>query len=325
MFFDIAGAFDKVYHNGLIYKLIQYKIPFYIINILINFLKNRKFTVGVGTATSSEFNITTGTPQGCPLSSILFSLFINDIPSNIKKNITGSVLFADDLAYFNIYKTYSPAVENHINKHLKSLESWLNKWRLKMAAHKCNYIVFEHYAAQQQEFCIKLYDKIIMEDQNPKFLGVRFDKHLNFTNQINYIKKVCIDRMNIIKILSNKTWQLTVKTLKSIYCTLVRSLMEYSAILQPVIKKTNFNMLQIIQNNCIRSILKIEKISIKRLHEIIEIEVLESRFFELGTRYVISTLETRNPLIMELINEYKSYAGGRNLKINTLLCNKNIY
>ena len=146
MFFDIAGAFDKVYHNGLIYKLINYKIPFYIIKILINFLENRKFTVAVGNSMSSEYRITTGTPQGAPLSSILFSIYINDIPLNIQKNCTGSVLFADDLAYFNIYKKYSPLVEKHINDHLKNIETWLNNWRLKMAAHKCNYIIFEKYS-----------------------------------------------------------------------------------------------------------------------------------------------------------------------------------
>ena len=32
IFFDIAAAFDKVWHNGLIYKLIQIKLPIYLID-----------------------------------------------------------------------------------------------------------------------------------------------------------------------------------------------------------------------------------------------------------------------------------------------------
>jgi len=45
IFFDIAAAFDKVWHNGLIYKLTQMKLPLYLINWFIEFLKNRKFKV----------------------------------------------------------------------------------------------------------------------------------------------------------------------------------------------------------------------------------------------------------------------------------------
>ncbi len=59
IFFDIAGAFDKVYHNGLIYKLIKYKVPHYLIQILIDFLKDRKFNVQVGSHKTVDFDIMT--------------------------------------------------------------------------------------------------------------------------------------------------------------------------------------------------------------------------------------------------------------------------
>ena len=32
IFFDIASAFDKVWHNGLIYKLVEMKLPLYLVN-----------------------------------------------------------------------------------------------------------------------------------------------------------------------------------------------------------------------------------------------------------------------------------------------------
>jgi hypothetical protein len=48
IFFDIAAAFDKVWHKGLLFKLIKQKFPNYIICWLKNFLENRSFIVKVG-------------------------------------------------------------------------------------------------------------------------------------------------------------------------------------------------------------------------------------------------------------------------------------
>ena len=45
VFFDIASAFDKVWHDGLIYKLINLKFPKYIICWIHNFLANRHFEI----------------------------------------------------------------------------------------------------------------------------------------------------------------------------------------------------------------------------------------------------------------------------------------
>jgi hypothetical protein len=48
IYFDIAGAFDKVWHRGLLYKMVKIKTPYYIVKIVENFLKDRAFTVKVG-------------------------------------------------------------------------------------------------------------------------------------------------------------------------------------------------------------------------------------------------------------------------------------
>jgi len=45
--FDIAKAFDKVWHNGLIYKLHKIKIPKKMGQWIMNFLQDRKFRVKV--------------------------------------------------------------------------------------------------------------------------------------------------------------------------------------------------------------------------------------------------------------------------------------
>ncbi len=123
------SAFDKVWHNGLIFKLIKANIPVYLVAWIKDFISNRSFTVEVEDARSDSKYITCGVPQGAVLSPFLFSLFINDIPDSTEKNKNYNLLFADDLIHFHIYTDNKEATKT-INLKLVKVQEWLDKWRL---------------------------------------------------------------------------------------------------------------------------------------------------------------------------------------------------
>jgi hypothetical protein len=104
IFFNIAKAIEKVWHKGLVFKMINAKIPRYIIYWTQAFLTDRKFAVKVNSTISEPCPILAGVPQGAILSPILFSIYINDIPINNKKNFSYSLLFADDLSSISFFK-----------------------------------------------------------------------------------------------------------------------------------------------------------------------------------------------------------------------------
>ena len=56
-----------------------------------------------------------------------------------------------------------------------------------------------------------------------------------------------------MKILFHKSWLINKKTLIQFHNELIRSIIDYSAILSPTILKTNLNTLQIIQNSRIKN------------------------------------------------------------------------
>jgi hypothetical protein len=141
IFFDIAAAFDKVWHDGLIYKLIKITFPEYIICWIIEFLANRSFGVRVNNSITDRLIISAIVPQGAVLSPTLFSIFINDIPINYSRNECYSLLFADDLCAYFIYKQKRTVVKT-IELYLDRIENWLKSWQLTMAPNKCNYIIF---------------------------------------------------------------------------------------------------------------------------------------------------------------------------------------
>ena len=99
VFLDISKAFDKVWDQGLLYKLKQNGISGNLLETLADFLKDRKQRVVLNGQNSSWANIEAGVPQGSIPGPLLFLIYINDLPDNLSTNVK---LFADDSSLFSV-------------------------------------------------------------------------------------------------------------------------------------------------------------------------------------------------------------------------------
>ena len=214
IFFDIAKAFDKVWHAGLLHKLNNLEIPFYLINYIKRFLSNRKFAVNLNNSVSETCDIECGVPQGSVLGPLLFLIYINDIPLAYEKFSSYSALFADDLGSIFIFKK-TKNVSKKINKYLENLVRWLFKWRLKMNTSKCSYTIFSGIGCGKINFKLYMNKELIPYNKNPIFLGITFDKRLCFNKHYENLKVRATKRLNIIKIFTHSSWSLNHKTLIS--------------------------------------------------------------------------------------------------------------
>ena len=171
--FDIEKAFDKVWHDGLLYKMHQIRIPKKIAMWIKNFLKNRTFYVNVNGKDSKYYSLFTSVPQGSILSAILFLIFINDVPTTVFNNehISRALLFADDLFKF-AYDHNFKRLQIILQRYLDELEIWLSKWRLKTAAKKCSYNIYTENGQCNEEIHLEIFGNKINKENNPKYLGV---------------------------------------------------------------------------------------------------------------------------------------------------------
>ena len=98
IFLDKSKAFHKVWCKGLIYKLFQYGFTGNLLDLLTDFLSNRKQRVVFNGQHSSWVDIKAGVSQGSIVPPLLFLVYINDLPENLHSN---PKLFAEDTSYFS--------------------------------------------------------------------------------------------------------------------------------------------------------------------------------------------------------------------------------
>ena len=93
VFCDISKAFDRVWHKGLLFKLLTIGCSDSIVNWFLSYLSNRRQRVVINGQASDWTSVLAKVPQGSILGPLLFLFIINDIVKYIGCSIR---LFADN-------------------------------------------------------------------------------------------------------------------------------------------------------------------------------------------------------------------------------------
>ena len=97
VFCDVSKAFDRVRHEGLIFKLKQHGMEGNFLKWLTDYLNERQQKVIIRGCTSNPKPINAGVPQGSVLGPLLFLIYVNDIADSL---LSLTRLFADDSSLF---------------------------------------------------------------------------------------------------------------------------------------------------------------------------------------------------------------------------------
>lgn len=139
---DFSKAFDSVSHDLLLGKLqVEFGFTRDATRMIGSYLSDRSQSVCVNGFQSGLLSVRCGVPQGSVLGPLLFSAFINDLPSRLRH--CRSHLFADD---FQLYKSVSQdnvfMDMSLLNSDLARVSVWARENRLKLNAVKTKAVVF---------------------------------------------------------------------------------------------------------------------------------------------------------------------------------------
>ena len=131
--------------------------------------------------TSNWQPVLSGVPEGSLLAPLLFSLFINDLPTTIT---SGCLMYADDVKIFRQISSPSDSLE--LQRDLDRLAAWSTSWGLTLNPSKCkSFTVTLRRAPVQITYNIGGIDLEHVEEIRD--LGVIIDRRLTFAPHVDCI------------------------------------------------------------------------------------------------------------------------------------------
>ena len=186
IFLDISKAFDKVWHDGLLFKLTIYSVEGDLLLLLKNYLKNRKQRVVLNGQTSEWRKLISGVPQGSVLGPLLFLIYINDLPDG--KTLICQI-FADDASLFSKVQDINRSA-NELNCDLEKVSNWAYQWKMQFNPDpnkQANEVIFSR-KSNSNSFPyppVKFNENNITKCSYQKHLGIVLDLKLNFNTHID--------------------------------------------------------------------------------------------------------------------------------------------
>ena len=123
---DIAGAFNKVSHSGVLHKAKCYGISGPLLTWLRSYLENRQIKAVISGQSSTPHNIRAGVPQGSILGPTLFLLYVNDCQDILLPGI-GLGTYADDTTLYQSISTTTDIPD--ANEALQQATDAISHWR----------------------------------------------------------------------------------------------------------------------------------------------------------------------------------------------------
>ena len=242
-FLDISKAFDKVWHEGLLFKLKHNGVSGNLLSFISDYLSDRKQRVVLNGMESSWLPIESGVPQGSVLGPLLFLVYINDLTEGISSNMR---LFADDSSLFIKVRDIEES-QTQLMEDLDKITSWARQWKMEFnpdLSKQAIEVIFSHKKKKPIHPPLHFNGIPVKRETHTQHLGVILDQRLSFRLHIVEKIKKANKGLGLLKFLSRYT---TRPVLDKTYKMYVRPHLDYGDIIYHNQLKDSMQLLESVQ------------------------------------------------------------------------------
>ena len=227
VYLDMSKAFDKVWHEGLIYKLDQNGVKGNLLEMFKSYLTGRKQRVALNGEFSDWGFINSGVPQGSVLGPLLFLVYVNDLENGIKSSIK---FFADDTSLFSV--VHDPLITaDELNYDLNLIAKWAVQWKMSFNPDPTKpavEIIFSRKHIKHDHPPLTFNGVTVKRVTEHQHLGLTLDSKVTFGQHISEKLAKARKGIGVIKYLSR---YVPIKTLDQIYKMYVRPHLDFCDII----------------------------------------------------------------------------------------------
>lgn len=211
---------------------------------LRSYLAGRTMCVKIGDVVSAAFAVFSGVPQGSHLGPFIFLLYMNDVHLLLKCH---KLSYADDIKLYAVIETRSDAL--FLQDQLNIFANWCMDNRMLLNASKCAVITFTRKRSAIA-FDYKLTNTLLSRTSCVKDLGVMLDSKLTFSDHLAYTTAKASKTLGFIFRIAKKFRQIS--CLKALYCSLVRSTLEYCSVVWSPFYQNSIQRIESVQRKFVR-------------------------------------------------------------------------
>ena len=186
VFLDISKAFDKVWDQGVSFKLKQNGISGNLLKIMEDFLANRYQRVVLNGQVSKWAAVNAGVPQGSILGPLLFLIYINDLLTGLSSN---SRLFADDITLFSVARDMTSSA-NILNNDLLKINNWAYQWKMSFNPYpskQAQEVIFSRKIKKPSHASLIFNNNKVIQTPYQKHLSMLLDHEFSFGEHLKYV------------------------------------------------------------------------------------------------------------------------------------------